>query len=366
MSGMGTHTPYSIERFRQANGPVVDVRSPAEFNKGHWPGAINLALFSDEQRAAVGITYKKKGRQQAIKLGLEFTGPKLSGLAEALAKLSRDPTPESEEASASDLRIYCWRGGMRSASVAWLAGLLDLKPVLLEGGYKSYRRWVLQQFEQTWPLRLLGGRTGTGKTDLLIAMAQRGVAVVNLEGLANHRGSSFGGLGLPPQPSTEHYENLLAEDLQRCQNSSADEIWLEAESSQVGRCRIPRALFHQMQMAPVLEINRSLDERVAQLVDVYGQHGRESLQEATQRISRRLGPQRTRQALDAIALENWDQACRAMLDYYDRCYDYELSRTPQRQSVDLCGLNTTKAAEMLIERELVRSSPKPQLVMSST
>ena len=359
-------TSVAIERFRQANGPVVDVRSPAEFNKGHWPGAINLALFSDEQRAAVGITYKKKGRQQAIKLGLEFTGPKLSSLAEALAKLSRDPTTESKAASASDLRIYCWRGGMRSASIAWLAGLLDLKPVLLEDGYKSYRRWVLQQFEQTWPLRLLGGRTGTGKTDLLIAMAQRGVAVVNLEGLANHRGSSFGGLGLPPQPSTEHYENLLAEGLQRCQNSSADEIWLEAESSQVGRCRIPRALFHQMQMAPVLEINRSLDERVTQLVDVYGQHGRESLQEATQRISRRLGPQRTRQALDAIALENWDQACRAMLDYYDRCYDYELSRTHQRQSVDLCGLNTTKAAEMLIERELVRSSPKPQLVMSST
>ncbi|MFL0784239.1 MAG: tRNA 2-selenouridine(34) synthase MnmH [Prochlorococcus sp.] len=354
MSGMGTPTTYSIERFRQATGPIVDVRSPSEFSKGHWPGAINLALFSDDQRAAVGTTYKQKGRHQAIRLGLEITGPKLTTLADTLEGLREKATTESQAASAADLRIYCWRGGMRSASIAWLADLLDLKPVLLEGGYKSYRRWVLQQFEKPWPLRLLGGRTGTGKTDLLIALEKRGVAVVNLEGLANHRGSSFGGLGLPPQPSSEHYENQLAEALQRCQSTTNSEIWLEAESSQVGRCRIPRALFQQMQIAPVLEISRSLKERVDQLVDVYSQHGSEALKEATERISRRLGPQRTREALEALSIEDWDHACRAMLDYYDRCYDHELSRAPQRHSVDLSGLKVAKAAELLIDQQLVR------------
>jgi len=354
MSGMGTPTPFSIERFRQATGPIVDVRSPAEFSKGHWPGAINLALFNDEQRAQVGTTYKQKGRQQAIRLGLEITGPKLTTLADTLEELKKATAAESQDDCASDLRIYCWRGGMRSASVAWLADLLDLKPVLLEGGYKTYRRWVLQQFEKPWPLRLLAGRTGTGKTDLLLALAKRGVAVVNLEGLANHRGSSFGGLGLPPQPSSEHYENQLAEVLNSCVKTVNAEIWLEAESSLVGRCRIPRALFQQMQIAPVLEISRPVKERVNQLVDVYSQHGSEALKEATERISRRLGPQRTRQALDALTLENWDHACRAMLDYYDRCYDHELTRAPQRHCVDLSGLTVTKAAEMLIDQQLVR------------
>ncbi|MFL0727654.1 MAG: tRNA 2-selenouridine(34) synthase MnmH, partial [Prochlorococcus sp.] len=189
---------------------------------------------------------------------------------------------------------------------------------------------------------------------LLLALAKRGVAVVNLEGLANHRGSSFGGLGLPPQPSSEHYENQLAEVLNSCVKTVNAEVWLEAESSLVGRCRIPRALFQQMQMAPVLEISRPVKERVNQLVDVYSQHGSEALKEATERISRRLGPQRTRQALDALTLENWDHACRAMLDYYDRCYDHELTRAPQRHCVDLSGLTVTKAAEMLIDQQLVR------------
>lgn len=162
---------------------------------------------------------------------------------------------------------------MRSASVAWLAQQIDLKPRLLQGGYKSYRRWAQGRFEQIWPLRVMGGRTGTGKTDLLLAMAARGAAVVDLEGLANHRGSSFGGLGLPDQPSTEHYENQLAEALDQHERRGATSIWLEAESIQVGRCRIPKALFDQMQEAPVLEIQRDLGERVNQLVQVYGHQG---------------------------------------------------------------------------------------------
>ena len=337
----------SIEVLRDLAGPVVDVRSPSEFAKGHWPGALNIPLFTDDERAEVGTTYKQKGRQQAIQLGLSLTGPKLAALAEQL------------QASATEgpLRIYCWRGGMRSGSVAWLAELLDLSPVVLEGGYKAYRRWAQSRFEHQWPIHLMGGRTGTGKTDLLLALQRRGVGVVDLEGLAHHRGSSFGGLGLPAQPSTEHYENRLAEALQTLHGQGSQQIWLEAESIQVGHCRIPKALFDQMSAAPVLEIQRNLDDRVRQLVQVYGEQGAEGLGEATLRISRRLGPQRTKQAMDAIAVADWDTACRAMLDYYDRCYDHELSRSPQRQSIDISGLSADEAAGILTERGLIPLSP---------
>ena len=300
MSGMGETGSIEIQQLRELKGPLVDVRSPSEFEKGHWPGAINVPLFNDEERAAVGTAYKQQGRTPAIHLGLELTGPKLSSLARQLDNLRQQGEP----------RIYCWRGGMRSASLAWLAQQIDLKPRLLQGGYKSYRRWAQSRFEQIWPLRVMGGRTGTGKTDLLLAMA---------EALDQH------------------------------QRRGASAIWLEAESIQVGRCRIPKALFDQMQEAPVLEIQRDLGERVNQLVQVYGHQGGAALAEATERISRRLGPQRTKEALEAIAREDWATACRATLDYYDRCYDHELARSPKRDTIDLSGLSADQAAETLID-----------------
>ena len=339
MSNMDIVRSEPIDGLRTQRGVIVDVRSPSEYAKGHWPGAVNLPLFNDQERAEVGTTYKKSGRRDAIHLGLSLTGQKLADLADQFEALRHQGPP----------RIYCWRGGMRSASMAWLADLLDLKPTLLIGGYKRYRRWVLDQFSQPWPLRLMGGRTGTGKTDLLLALQARGVAVVDLEGLANHRGSSFGGLGLPPQPTTEHYENLLAESLDRYRLEGSTAIWLEAESIQVGCCRIPADLFRQMQEAPVLEIQRSPNERVQQLVGVYGQQGQQALAEATSRISRRLGPQRTAQALKAIADQDWATACEAMLDYYDRCYDRELKRSPKRNSLEVSGLNADQAAERMLD-----------------
>jgi tRNA 2-selenouridine synthase len=244
---------------------------------------------------------------------------------------------------------------MRSGSVAWLAGQLDLPVLLLEGGYKTYRHWVLERFERPWPLRLLGGRTGSGKTDLLLALRERGVAVLDLEGRAHHRGSSFGALGLPPQPSSEHYENLLAADLTSLKG--AGEIWLEAESSQVGRCRIPLGLWRQMTEAPALQVERPLEWRVAQLVAVYGCQDPTDLAEATNRIAKRLGPQRTALALEAIAAADWASACRQMLDYYDRCYDHDLS-SHAVQAVDLGELETRAAAGLLLERGLVGARPR--------
>jgi tRNA 2-selenouridine synthase len=354
--------PQGVEAFLAAAGPLIDLRSPAEFAQGHIPGATNLPLFNNDERAEVGTLYKQQGRQAAVLHGLALVGPRMVSLGAALlAALAEHRTASSTASSAPAqphnapcLRLHCWRGGMRSGSVAWLAGQLDLPVLLLGGGYKAYRHWVLELFERPWPLRLLGGRTGCGKTDLLLALRQQGVAVLDLEGRAHHRGSSFGALGLPPQPSSEHYENLLAADLASLQG--ADEIWLEAESSQVGRCRIPAGLWRQMKGAPALEIQRPLEQRVSQLVAIYGMQDPAGLAEATQRIAKRLGPQRTALALEAIAAADWATACRQMLDYYDRCYDHDLS-SHAVQAVDLGELAPSEAAGLLLEQGLVRVRP---------
>ncbi|MEB3200322.1 MAG: tRNA 2-selenouridine(34) synthase MnmH [Synechococcaceae cyanobacterium] len=335
--------------FLQSGGPLLDVRSPAEFAQGHIPGARNLPLFDDAQRAEIGTLYKQQGRQSAVLQGLALVGPRLEALA-------RELTAHAASQPEQPLRLHCWRGGMRSGSVAWLAAQLDLPVLLLDGGYKAFRQWVLAQFEQPWPLRLLGGRTGSGKTELLLALRDRGVAVIDLEGLAHHRGSSFGGLGLPPQPSSEHYENRLALELSTLHEAA--EIWLEAESAQVGRCRIPLGLWRQMQQAPALEVLRPLEERVAQLVAIYGRQDPSELAAATQRISRRLGPQRTALALEAIAAGDWASACRQMLDYYDRCYDHDLS-SHQRETVDLGGASAAVAAERLLASGRIHAISDP-------
>lgn len=352
--------PQGVEAFLAAAGPLIDLRSPAEFGQGHIPGASNLPLFDNDERAEIGTLYKQQGRQAAVLHGLALVGPRMVSLGTALlAALAEHRTASSAAAhphSPPCLRLHCWRGGMRSASVAWLAGQLDLPVLLLKGGYKAYRHWVLELFERPWPLRLLGGRTGTGKTDLLLALRQRGVAVLDLEGRAHHRGSSFGALGLPPQPSSEHYENLLAADLASLEG--ADEIWLEAESSQVGRCRIPAGLWRQMKTAPALEIQRPLEQRVAQLVAIYGMQDPEGLAEATLRIAKRLGPQRTALALEAIAAADWASACRPMLDYYDRCYDHDLS-SHAVEAVELGDLGPAAAAQLLLERGLVTIATQP-------
>lgn len=318
--------PVAMPAFLKSEAPLLDVRSPAEYEQGHIPGAINLPLFSDDQRAAVGTAYKQQSRQSAVLLGLDFVGTRLAQLAQDLLTHSR---------GGGSLRLYCWRGGMRSASMAWLAETVGLECQLLAGGYKTYRRWALTSFEQPRQLIVLGGRTGVGKTDLLLALQDRGSKVLDLEGLANHRGSSFGGLGQPPQPSSEHYENRIADVLWRCQ---ADQpIWLEAESAQVGRCRIPAGLWQQMEQADVVELQRAGSERVRRLVAVYGAQPQDALRGATERIARRLGPQRTALALAAIEAGDMATACEQMLDYYDRCYDHELSRRPRKPVLQLQG-----------------------------
>ena len=241
---------------------------------------------------------------------------------------------------------------MRSSAFAWLARTIGIKTYLLKDGYKSYRQWVLNKFESDLPIRLLGGRTGTGKTDILNYINSKHIFAIDLEGLANHRGSSFGSLGMEEQPSTQQFENIIAELLENFSQSSAKEIWLEAESSNLGKCRIPYDLYKQMKTAPILEITKTEKERIDKLVNVYSQNPQNKLKEAVNRISKRLGPQRTKEALIAIDKKDWSKACKAMLEYYDRCYDFELKKTTTLNSIDLSGLDLNSSTNKILNENL--------------
>jgi tRNA 2-selenouridine synthase len=304
----------AVSEFLDTESPLIDVRSPAEYDKGHIPGAINLPLFNNDDRAAIGTKYKQSGSKEAVELGLAIVGPRLADLAKEL----------NQAAPTAKLRLYCWRGGMRSNSVAWLAKMIGCEAFVLDGGYKRFRNWALTLFGDPWPIRLLGGSTGSGKTMVLQMLAQKGAAVIDLEAIAHHRGSSYGGLGLPEQPSVEHFENCIALRLYRYAGRKT--LWLEAESAQVGSCRIPNGLWQQMQQAPMVLLERSKSERIRNLVETYGGQSQQDLINATERLSRRLGPQRTEKAICSIRNGQLDKACAEILDYYDRSYTAEFQR----------------------------------------
>ncbi len=347
MSEKATYLTYCLADFRNTSGPIIDVRSPGEFHQGHIPGAINLPLFSDSERDLIGKSYKKDSREKAIYQGLKITMPKIKNLIKSLEEMDK-----RKENSKNPLRVYCWRGGMRSRAFGWLAASIGMKTYLLKDGYKNYRQWVLYQFEKSYPIRLLGGKTGTGKTDILKTINNKNIYIIDLEGLANHRGSSFGSLGMKQQPTSQQFENIIAEKLDVFSEKESKEIWVEAESSNLGKCRIPNNFYRQMKNAPIIEIIKSRKERVENLISIYSDNSRKDLKDAVSRIHKRLGPQRTSEALLAIDKKNWADACIAMLYYYDKCYDYEIKKSEKLDTIDISGLSIKGSIEKILNKTL--------------
>lgn len=308
-----------MDSFLYSSTLLLDVRSPLEYQKGHIPSAYNLPLFSDEERARVGTIYKQVGKEQAIQEGLRIVGPKLAGFVEQVKKIC---------STTKQIRLYCARGGMRSSSMSWLLTLAGFSCETLAGGYKTYRKWVQQQFAKPYCLSVLGGLTGSGKTALLHKMQQEGFQIIDLEHLASHKGSSFGQLNQSPQPSLEQFENALAKELFSLDPRKP--IWIEDESRTIGVCPIPQPLWNQMLAAPFFWLSISTEQRIDHLLKEYGTATKDSLIEATRRLQKRLGGQKTEEITLHIAQGRLKEASCLLLEYYDKAYHFSFQKKKRK------------------------------------
>lgn len=327
-----------LPSFLSQPGPMLDVRSPSEFLQGHIPGSLSLPLFSDQERAEVGTIYKQKGQEPAVDLALQLVGPKLHALVQTGKKiLGKEPG-----------RILCWRGGMRSGFMARLFESIGYTTSTLQGGYKSFRRFALQLMSDLPPAKLyvIGGLTGSGKTAVLRALKNRGEQVLDLEELAHHRGSAFGSWGLPPQPSQEHFENELAAkwssfDLNR-------PVWVEDESRLIGTCHLPPSLSKKIYEAPLFYIEKSLEERLQNLLELYGAAPSSFLKDSTYKITKRLGSELTASILHLLENAQTKEAFKLLLNYYDKAYQHQTTKRPHSNFIASSGLSAEQMADRLV------------------
>ncbi|MEJ7588270.1 MAG: tRNA 2-selenouridine(34) synthase MnmH [Ferruginibacter sp.] len=305
--------------------PVLDVRSPAEFDHAHIPAAFSLPIFSDDERRIVGTTYKQQSRGAAIKAGLDLFGNKMSGIIDQAEKIltshksqgkKKIAKPYTEQQTQTVL-IHCWRGGMRSAGIAWLLDLYGFTVYTLTGGYKAYRKLVLEQFDKDYSLNIVGGYTGSGKTEIIKDIIKSGQHGIDLEGIANHKGSAFGALGQLPQPTQEMFENILAGALTK---HSGHLCWLEDESQRIGSLNIPNNFWKTMRSKPVYFINIPYALRLDYIVKAYGKHDKEKMVNSIIRIQKRLGPLETKTAIGFLLEDDFSRCFDILLKYYDKQY----------------------------------------------
>ncbi len=321
--------------------PVIDVRTPSEFVKGHIPGAINIPVFSDDERVVVGTLYKKEGRDAAVLKGLEYVGPGMADFVRAAKHLAVN----------GQVLVHCWRGGMRSGSMAWLFRTAGLKASVLEGGYKAYRAHVRKQMASVkWNFVILGGPTGSGKTDVLKALDESGQQILDLEGLAHHKGSAFGALGQEPQPTSEQFENNIYEKMRHF--NPLQVIWVEGESHSIGRVFVPDILFELLMKAPLVMFELTREKRIDRLVREYGSFSKELLAESVKKIQKRLGGLKTIEALKALENNDYHKVASVTLEYYDKGYAKSLGlRNPS-----VLSIKTDQDDPFSIAMELLNSS----------
>lgn len=318
--------------------PIVDARSENEFHQSHIPGSINLPILTNEERIRVGTLYKKEGSLRATIEGFRLVGPRFY----SIQNTAIENFPEKK------VLIYCWRGGMRSQILSWLLSMIGFQVYRLVGGYKVYRTFTFQLVRGDWNLLVLGGKTGVGKTRLLNALTSYGEQILDLEAIANHRGSAFGGIGQKPQPSVEQFENLMAEELRHKDPNQI--IWLENESQRIGKIIINDKFFECMESAPLIDIKKSEEERIALIKEIYSTLPKEELIAAVTRLKKKLGGLRTTQAIEDIINDQHESWISNMLIYYDKSYQFDLDKHNPKtiQTLDFEGLDIETCCQLLI------------------
>lgn len=317
--------------------PIIDVRSPGEFQKGHIPETINIPLFSDEERAHVGTVYKQESQEAAVELGYKYVTPKLNHFISS----AFDVAPHGK------VIVHCWRGGMRSQAFAEHLSSNGFEEVLVvDGGYKAFRNRVLDSFEIPLKIRVLGGYTGSGKTIILEELQKQGEQVIDLEGMACHKGSAFGGIGQGQQPTVEQFENNLYFELSKLNLDRF--IWIEDESHNIGNVKIPRSFFNQMRAADLLFLEIPKEARARHLVEGYANSGNAKLKEGIYRISKRLGGLRTKEILDYLDKKDFYNVALMALAYYDKYYLRGLQKKVSGNIIH-CELDNTEHRENAIK-----------------
>jgi tRNA 2-selenouridine synthase len=317
-----------INRFFDiGNVLIIDVRSPKEFQHAHIPTALSIPLFSDEERAMVGTAYKQVSRETAIKYGLDFFGPKMRRIVEQVEALL-------EKYQTKDVVVHCWRGGMRSAAVAWLLDIYGFNVYTIIGGYKAYRNKVIETLGNDRPYLILGGYTGSAKTEILLTLKKFKAHVIDLEGIANHKGSAFGAIGQPAQPSQEMFENQLAQALSIADKYSKP-IWLEDESQRIGTLNIPQQMWQIIRTKPIIFLDIPFEKRLEHIENTYGKLNKGDLAGAIVRIKKRLGGLETKTALNYLTEDNTKDSFRILLTYYDKLYHKALLNRPEPKPVTL-------------------------------
>jgi tRNA 2-selenouridine synthase len=299
-----------------------------------------MPLFDDEERSVVGTLYKNSGREAAILEGLGFAGKKL----QAMVKQARRIAPGRK------MLVHCWRGGMRSESVAWLLSTAGFEVYLLDGGYKSYRSYIRETWERECSLIVLAGKTGTGKTEILGHIERLGHQFLDLEKHAHHKGSSFGAIGQEIQPTNEQFENNLADAWLVLDFSRP--VWIEDESRFIGKVGIPEALFNRKQRSLTLFVEIPVSLRIERLIREYTIYPKEVLQQALSNISRRLGNDKVKIAAEAIENNDFYAAIAMVLNWYDKSYTWEMQKKETNEMIVL-EVNHSDAfsiAQMVLEK----------------
>ena len=327
----------SYNEINGENHVIIDVRSPIEFAKGHLFEAFNIPLFSDKEREDIGTLYKQTGKDEAVKKGLEFVGPKMSRFVDEASNIAKSKKVQ-------DIYVYCFRGGMRSESFVWLLNMAGLNASKISGGYKQIKKIIQDSFNQKCKIIILGGLTGSGKTQYLNKLGECGLQILDLEKIANHKGSAFGHINEHPQPTNEQFGNNIYSVWKKFDFDKI--VLIEDESLKVGDVHIPQPLYGQMKSAPVICINVPNEVRVNQLLKDYKSTDKNLLINACDSIKMKLGGQTHLDIITLIKNDDINSACIKLLDYYDKFYSYGLQKRTTEQLLEV-HLNSSSAQENL-------------------